>query len=319
MDDHIHDSQINRNDLKLIRSLGSGCFAKVDLMMNSKGKTMALKTAKEDVNTDVDIFRLVNKERIVMETSGQASIFVVKYYGCLPSEFSMYPCILVMEACLGGDLWNVMKEQGGRLENDAALFYICCVIEGLTYLESKNILYRDLKPENILVDGRTGYVKIADFGFSSILQPGETTSTPVGTAEYLAPEILKKVGYNKKATHWALGILIYELLTGTPPFRGDQLYSKIGKGFRHHVFPGVMSSSAVEMVQMLCRMIPDKRPGLDSIRRYSWFIGFDWESLRTGVLEAPLLPTFKEYGSQEVEVRLSAQLSLEEESEQRGF
>lgn len=91
-------------------------------------------------------------------------------------------------------------------------------MEGLHYLHSHGIIYRDLKPENIVVHN-SGYLKLADFGFAKKMDAKEKTFTFVGTAEYVAPEIIRSLGYNKSVDYWAFGILIFELLVGHTPFK----------------------------------------------------------------------------------------------------
>ena len=95
------------------------------------------------------------------------------------------------------------------------------------YLHSKNIIYRDLKPENILIDGE-GYLKLTDFGFAKYCDT--RTYTLCGTPEYLAPEVLLNKGHGKPVDWWTLGILLYEMLAGYPPFQDDDpmnIYRKI--------------------------------------------------------------------------------------------
>lgn len=97
-------------------------------------------------------------------------------------------------------------------------FYAAEIILALEYLHSKGIIYRDLKPENILI-GADGHIKIADFGLSKQgIEDGAKTYTFCGTPEYLAPEILQAKGHDKAVDYWSLGALIYEMLTGAPPF-----------------------------------------------------------------------------------------------------
>jgi len=279
-------------DFQWLLTLGVGSFARVELVRNNQNKKVALKMIKKDLMADSDIVKQQVTERLLMEISGEGSLFVVQYFGSLSSPTCL---VLMMEACLGGDVWEVMQDRGGRLEDHCALFYIACVIEGLKYLISKSILYRDLKPENLLVDSETGYVKIADFGFSRMLG-SERAHTIVGTAEYIAPEMLNGEGYDWKATLWSLGILTYELLAGHPPFMDQErktLFSLIGKGFRGHVFPENVGVAAGEVIRMLCRLNPAQRPDLEIITRFSWFTGFEWDKLRSGLLEAPILPSGK--------------------------
>lgn len=92
------------------------------------------------------------------------------------------------------------------------------MVLALEYLHSKNVAYRDLKPENVLID-KQGYIRITDFGLSKqdVMSNNQAKSV-VGTPEYLAPEIIQNKGYGKTIDWWTLGCLIYELLTGQPPF-----------------------------------------------------------------------------------------------------
>jgi len=274
-----------------VRTLGVGGFARVDLVVCQEGKAVALKTVKKNLLTDPEVIRQMTVETEVLGQSGVGSLFVVQYLGSWAIQSSL---VLVMEACLGGDLWRLMQRRGGRFEDSCARFYSCCVIEGLQYLSDRGVLYRDLKPENLLLDGVTGYLKIADFGFSRLLGAEGVASTLVGTAEYLAPEMLRGEGYGHRANLWALGVLIYELLTGQPPFHGEDhnaLVSKIGKGFRGYAFPPHIRPGAEEVIRMLCRLNPAQRPGLSMIIKFSWYHSFDWAALRLGSLPAPILPT----------------------------
>ena len=88
---------------------------------------------------------------------------------------------------------------------------------GLEHLHNMGILYRDLKPENILLNA-DGYLKLADFGLSRKYEAGEVCKSFVGTPSYMAPEVLLKTGHNPTLDIWCLGILIYELIVGIPPF-----------------------------------------------------------------------------------------------------
>ena len=101
---------------------------------------------------------------------------------------------------------------------------IICVFE---YLHGKDIIYRDLKPENIMIN-EDGYLKLIDFGFAKIVR--KRTYTICGTPEYIAPEILLNQGHGKPVDWWTLGILVYEMLAGFPPFQDEDpmnIYRKI--------------------------------------------------------------------------------------------
>ena len=182
--------------------------------------------------TDLDneTIKQLIEEASLLEKVEDTSFIIQLFSYKITEDFAL----LFLEPCLCGDLWSLMQTRGALPEEDAK-FYVGCVIEGLEHLQKLEILFRDLKPENMLL-GEDGYVKIADFGMSKILTAGEKTNTLVGTAEYLAPEMLtSKEGYDDRATLWSLGILLFELLTGSPPFthsNRSQLFSKITLGFK---------------------------------------------------------------------------------------
>jgi serine/threonine protein kinase len=105
-----------------------------------------------------------------------------------------------------------------RFTEEKTRFYAAEVILALNYLHSMGIIYRDLKPENVLLD-EEGHIKLTDFGLSKKFFPEENiTYSMCGTPEYLAPEILKASGHTQAADYWSFGILIYEMLNGSPPF-----------------------------------------------------------------------------------------------------
>ena len=279
-------------NFNIIRRLGKGGFSEVNLIQcqHTKQKYALKKVDLTDLDTET--IKQLNEEASLLEKIEDTRFIIQLFSYKITTNFAL----LFLEPCLCGDLWTLMQTNGPLPEQDAK-FYVGCVIEGLEHLQKLQILFRDLKPENMLL-GQDGYVKIADFGMSKTLAAGEKTNTLVGTAEYLAPEMLtSKDGYDDRATLWSLGILLFELLTGSPPFTSNNrsiLFSKIAVGFKGFSFPPQLSSTAVEIVQMLCRIDPKRRSSLQMIRRFMWFSGFSWEDLRAKVLPAPWLPELTE-------------------------
>ena len=141
-----------------------------------------------------------------------------------------------------GELFSHMRN-AGHLSDDATRFYISELVLVLQYLHGRRIAYRDLKPENIIID-RQGHVKVTDFGFAKHMKDG--TSTMCGTPEYLAPEIIRGEPYDERVDWWALGILMYEMLVGYPPFFDDvhdnplNIYTKILAGKVCHTVSGIV-------------------------------------------------------------------------------
>ena len=137
---------------------------------------------------------------------------------------------LNFEYVQGGEIFRLLRREN-LFPNDVALFYITEIVLALEYLHKQRIAYRDLKPENLLV-ASDGHMKITDFGFAK--QINDKTFTLCGTPEYLAPEIIMSVGHNHGVDWWALGILIFEMLAGYPPFYDQnpyEVYRRITVGF----------------------------------------------------------------------------------------
>jgi len=126
----------------------------------------------------------------------------------------------------GGELFTHLRKLG-KFDDSQTKFYAAQVLLGLEYLHYLDILYRDLKPENILLEA-DGYLKLTDFGFCKVVK--DRTYTLCGTPEYIAPEVILNQGYGKSADYWALGVLIFEMAAGYPPFHADdtlKIYEKV--------------------------------------------------------------------------------------------
>ncbi|MEQ2229616.1 cGMP-dependent protein kinase 2, partial [Ilyodon furcidens] len=135
-----------------------------------------------------------------------------------------------------------------------------------------------------------------DFGFAKKIRSGQKTWTFCGTPEYVAPEIILNKGHNFSVDFWALGILLFELLTGSPPFSGsDQMmtYTFILKGIEKMDFPKKIIRRPEDLIRKLCRRNPAERlgnlkNGITDIKKHRWFNGFNWEGLKARTLPSPL-------------------------------
>lgn len=181
--------------------------------------------------------------------------FIVNLIDSFSSETHLY---LVFEFVQGGEIFRLLRKER-YFPNDVALFYITEIVLALDFLHTKQIAYRDLKPENLLI-GSDGHVKITDFGFAKEIK--DKTYTLCGTPEYLAPEIILSLGHNHGVDWWALGVLIFELLGGYPPFYDEnplEIYKKITVGV--YVFPECIYPSARDLISKLIEPDQSKRFG----------------------------------------------------------
>ncbi|XP_077186469.1 cGMP-dependent protein kinase 2-like [Paroedura picta] len=269
--------------------LGTGGFGTVDLVRyphEGHDYFFALKRLRKDHIVQKRQQAHVLMEKKVLQESHCP--FIVSLYGTFRDTRHVY---LLLEFCKGGELWAKLREVRYFPEPVAA-FCSACVIEALDYLHNQGIVYRDLKPENLMLDGK-GYVKLVDFGFAKSLNPGEKTYSFCGTPDYLAPEILRHEGHDYAVDFWMLGVLIFEMIVGRPPFHSsepEKTYSKILDGI--FSFPVSVSEAACSLVAKLCRRRPGQRlgttgNGIRAIRKHRWFSAISWKKLALRQIEAP--------------------------------
>ncbi|KAK2530786.1 Prkg1 [Columba guinea] len=293
-------ANLKLSDFNIIDTLGVGGFGRVELVQlkSEESKTFAMKILKKRHIVDTRQQEHIRSEKQIMQSAH--SDFIVRLYRTFKDSKYLY---MLMEACLGGELWTILRDRGS-FEDSTTRFYTACVVEAFAYLHSKGIIYRDLKPENLILDHR-GYAKLVDFGFAKKIGFGKKTWTFCGTPEYVAPEIILNKGHDISADYWSLGILMYELLTGSPPFSGPdpmKTYNIILRGIDMIEFPKKIAKNAANLIKKLCRDNPSERlgnlkNGVKDIQKHKWFEGFNWEGLRKGTLTPPIIPSMNTKGN----------------------
>lgn len=279
------NQRIRRADLERVGRLGVGAFGVVTLEMDRRtGRTFALKAVSKGYLAQLHMeHSVINEKRILnmVETP-----FIVRLLATYNGHEHVY---FLLEAALGGELFTTYERLRLYGSEPHARFYVGCCVEAIAHLHERHVIYRDLKPENLLLDNR-GYCKLTDMGLAKVSH--SQTFTLVGTPDYMAPEVINLTGHNQSVDWWMLGVLLFELLVGRPPFEADtteKVYEAVRKGINAVRFPAECRK-AQELVRALCAHEPGARIAAGETRRDQWFRGFDWQGLRDLRLPAPHVP-----------------------------
>lgn len=287
-----HD--IRFEDLETISSVGAGAFGRVLLTRHKRTKeTFALKSMKMRKIIRLKQKRHVFNEKLVMEMCDHT--YILKLYNTFKDGVMLY---ILSEFCLGGELFQLLRCKR-RFDRESAVFYAASVVLAFEHMHNLNIVYRDLKPENIMLDSY-GFIKVVDFGFAKVLEPGARTYTLCGTPDYLAPEVLVNKGHSYGVDWWALGILIYELLAGYAPFTGnDPLSTYKNILARYYKMPHqYFHNNDMDLINGLLQTPEHKRTGCqkggtNDVKAHIWFDGIDWELLEQRKIPPPFAPVIQ--------------------------
>ncbi|EIN12732.1 Pkinase-domain-containing protein [Punctularia strigosozonata HHB-11173 SS5] len=280
---------ISIDDFELITVIGKGSFGKVmQVRKRDTGRIYALKTIRKAHIVDRNEITHTLAERLVLARINNPFIVPLKF--SFQSEQKLY---LVLAFVNGGELFHHLQQEQ-RFSEVRSRFYSAELLLALEHLHELNVVYRDLKPENILLD-YTGHIALCDFGLCKLnMKDEDTTNTFCGTPEYLAPEILNGQGYNKTIDWWTLGVLLYEMLSGLPPFYDevtDKMYEKILRN--PLLFGDEIGAEARSVLTGLITRDPTQRLGVngaDEIKKHPFFAKhIDFKLL----LEKKIHPPFK--------------------------
>ena len=219
--------------------------------------------------------------------------FIVGMNMAFQSKEKLY---FVLDYCAGGELFFHLGKLG-RFPEARARFYAAEIVLAIRYVHSLDIVYRDLKPENVLLDDK-GHIRLTDFGLSKegISSSSSGANSFCGTPEYLAPEILNRQGHGRAVDWWSLGALLYEMLTGLPPFYcqdRERLFEKIRKS--ELSYPATVQPAARSLLKGLLTKDPTRRLGsgpedAEAIKRVEFFASIDWDKLFRGEIQPDWVP-----------------------------
>ncbi|KAK6531708.1 serine/threonine protein kinase psk1 [Orbilia ellipsospora] len=280
-------------DFEPLTMLGKGTFGTVLLVRHTAtGRLYAQKQLKKaSIKVHKRMIEQTRTERAILESVRHP--FVVKLFYAFQDHQKLY---LILEYAQGGELFNYLAAER-IFPEDTAAFYSAEIVLALDHLHRNvGVVYRDLKPENCLLDSQ-GHLLLTDFGLSKVAEEGARCKSLSGTPEYMAPEVLEGKPYSFEVDWWSLGALIFDLLTGSPPFPGQnnaQILNKINK--QKLKLPFYLSPDSKDLLTRLLRKEPTKRLGykmpqdFTTMQKHRFFRKIDWKKLERRELEPPISP-----------------------------
>lgn len=287
--------KMSADDFEPMKCLGKGSYGTVLLVRQlSTGRLFAQKTFKKaSITVHKKLIEQTKTERNILESVNRHP-FIVNFYYAFQDHEKLY---LILEYAQGGELFHHLEAER-MFSEDVAAFYMAEMVLALDHLHrTVGVIYRDLKPENCLLD-HEGHLLLTDFGLSKVTLDDESPCRSIlGTPEYMAPEVIEGKEYGAAVDWWSLGALGFDLLTGSPPFTGNnnaKIQEKILK--QKLALPFYLSADAKDLLTRLLRKDPKKRLGynmakdLQTIKNHRFFRKINWKALQARELEPPIQP-----------------------------
>jgi len=221
--------------------LGKGAFGKVKLgTVKATGQQFAIKVIqKQDLVDKKKTKEIVFRERELLHLLGKHNLVVTLHY-TFQSPTSLF---FVMDYCPNGEMFDHLKKLGS-FNLECTKHYLGEMVLALEYIHSKGVMHRDFKPENILFNS-DWHIKVIDFGTAKYVGKGGRSGSFEGTPEYMSPELLIDNSCDVRCDFWALGVILYQLLTGKLPFRGNNPWHTMQKvRERDFVYPDAFPALA---------------------------------------------------------------------------
>ena len=265
-------------DFKKKREIGSGSFGRVYLATHLKTKVdYAIKVIDKRNKTNIEGKPYFRREIEIMSKIRHPNC--VRLFGNFEDENF---CYFIMEYIPGGNLYTLMSNNRNTGLN---IYLVASIVRDLAsaiyYLHNMNppIIHRDIKPENVLLTNNSK-IKLTDFGWSNYIDfEGEQRRTLCGTPIYLAPEMIQNSGHDKHVDIWCLGVLLFELLTGTPPFIGQNRILLMKNIINVNiVWPSPprlpIDPDAKDLISKILKKRPNERISLENMIKHNFFIKY---------------------------------------------
>jgi len=281
-------ASVTTDDFELLKVIGKGNFGKV-MLVRMKG------------TEEIYAMKMLSKQRIIERneiehTMAECRIlqrlrhpFLVNLHYAFQTEDKLY---LILDFVNGGELFFHLTRET-RFKEERVKFYAAEILLGLEYLHNAGVLYRDLKLENLLLTSE-GHIVLTDFGLSKQGLDGTDarTATFCGTPEYMAPEMLSGKPYGKAVDWWSFGSLLFEMLTGLPPFYSRDIQEMYRRIVTERLqFPPYVSDTARSIIYGLLEKDPSRRTAdPETLKEHPFFDGIDWDMLYRKRIPPPFVP-----------------------------
>ena len=260
-------------DFEILKELGCGSFGRVFLARHLKTKVLyAIKAIDKQNKTNIDEKPYFRRELEVMYKIHHPN--VVKLFGHF--EDNKY-CYFIMEFISKGNVYNLLTlDKKKMLSAKLVASIMKDVISATYFLHNMNppIIHRDIKPENVLLNEGMA-AKLTDFGWSNYIQEEKERKTVCGTPIYLAPEIIKEQGHDERVDIWCIGVLLFELITGSVPFRGNDIETLKSNILHLKItWPKEMNPDAKDLISKILKLDPNKRLPLEDMLQHPFFLKY---------------------------------------------
>lgn len=309
-------TKISCDDFNFIKTIGRGAFGEVKLCQKKDtGKVYAMKILCKSDMLEKEQVAHVRAERDALAKASNE--WVVRMYYSFQDAANLY---LIMEFLPGGDMMTMLIRYD-TFDEDTTRFFVAETVLAIESIHKLGFIHRDIKPDNLLLDAE-GHIKLSDFGLCTGLKKAHRTEfyrnlkddslsntekrltmkekarswkanrralaySTVGTPDYIAPEVFLQKGYTASCDWWSLGVIMFEMLVGYPPFCSDspqETYRKVMNWREMLVFPPevVLSEEAEDLIRRLCTDAEERigKDSADEIKAHPFFKGVDWANIR---------------------------------------